>query len=130
MLFRSFWLGATQTLGGEWSWIAGPETGLAFWQGEASGTVLNAAFNNWDLGASLPQPNSANENYLDINVNINGYGLNFGYWDDANSSDQNGYIIEFGSVVSVPEPKFLFIFGGSVFVLGLMGHRKMSHFVK
>ena len=98
---NAYWLGGTQNSQGTWSWVNGPEAGQQFWQGEANGTSIGNSYNNWDLQATLPQPNSPNENYLIINVDIGGYGLNPGKWADASNFDSWGYIIEYGGIPSI-----------------------------
>ncbi|MBA2331030.1 MAG: T9SS type A sorting domain-containing protein [Flavisolibacter sp.] len=81
---------ANQSLSeGKWFWVTGPERGTQFSNGS---TALTWA--NWNTG----EPNNSNsiEHYVE-----NAY-VTDGRWNDANNSNNNGFIIEYGGMAGDP----------------------------
>ena len=90
MLGGEGWIGASDAdVEGNWTWVTGPETGMAFWQGLSEGTPQNGEYNNW----SSNEPNNAgDENYAHF--------LSDGTWNDYNFTNDaiDGYVVEYGGM--------------------------------
>lgn len=91
-----FWIaGSDAAVEGTWRWMAGPETGIAFWQ-SGVGTLTYA---NWNSG----EPNNSGiENYA-----VDHYE---GNWNDYCSTCTTNYVVEYSAVEvpgQVPEPASL-----------------------
>lgn len=97
------WIGASDAEEeGKWKWVTGPEKGTYFWNGNGSGSPVNAAYSNWNTG----EPNnSGGEHYAHITFNV---GIasswndlsNTGNTDPQNTYYPQGYLIEFGGMES------------------------------
>lgn len=99
----SWWAGGSDAaVENVWRWETGPETGTQFWQGKGGGgTTLPNHYAKWQPG----EPNSSGEDYLSWNRNN---GPVFG-WNDVGHTNaaMQGYLIEFNTDPSVPEPSTL-----------------------
>lgn len=91
----SFWIGASDAaVEGEWRWVAGPEAGTQFWQGNQIGTPVGGQYNNWDPG--FEPNNSPDEDYGLVNMGSD-------YWNDFPNVSPgwgpiNNYVIEYGGL--------------------------------
>jgi hypothetical protein len=91
---QTAWIAGTDVAGeGVWSWAAGPEEGLVFW----NNGVVPGVFQFWNPG----EPNNVgNEDCLHMNFGNGG-------WNDVPCSSGYGYLIEWSKVDvpgGVPEP--------------------------
>jgi Ca2+-binding RTX toxin-like protein len=94
------WLGASDSdTEGQWRWESGPDVGTLFWTGDATGTAVNGAFQNWDSTADPPQPNTDEnadtEDYLWMTVSADWNNLSPWMWGDAPDWVSSGYLIEY-----------------------------------
>ncbi|QDT71002.1 hypothetical protein I41_01570 [Lacipirellula limnantheis] len=125
---ENYWIAASDAaVEGEWRWVAGPEAGQQFWQGEYNGQALD--YQNWltfipgggpvepDNKPMVPRLNPEGEDYLALSL----YETSWSYWNDViglhdpNSSfSPHLAIVEF----SVPEPSVgaLITIAGSMLV--------------
>ncbi len=93
------WLaGSDRAVEGDWRWTAGPENGVAFWLGDASGHAPGGAYKNW----APFEPNNTNvENAVAIWGPHGASGVNdWGHWNDFQATDTQGFVVEY----SVAEP--------------------------
>jgi len=98
LLTATSWLGGSdEEEEGVWRWVEGPEAGEQFWQGVASGSAVNGAYENWHpaepnqfFGAADP------ENYAHMRAD--------GLWNDLPSNRNLNYIIEWGGDLFVQNP--------------------------
>lgn len=101
------WIGATDlAVEGEWRWVTGPEAGIQFWQGLASGTELT--FANWNGG----EPNNVGgggEDYAHIAAaSVIRGGAPIGAWNDLPNGGgggayaSQGYVVEYGGMPGDP----------------------------
>ncbi|PVW11606.1 HYR domain-containing protein, partial [Marixanthomonas spongiae] len=72
---------------GKWYWITGPEAGTQFSNGA---TPVGGEYANWNSGE--PNNSSGSEHFLQI------YFANNGRWNDLGSSQNLGYIVEYGGM--------------------------------
>jgi len=94
------WLaGSDAALEGTWTWVAGPEQGQTFWQGNQTGATVGGAFEAWPP----TEPNNLNnEDSLAIwGPNGAAGATSWGEWNDFQSSDTQGFVVEYSTV---PEP--------------------------
>jgi hypothetical protein len=109
------WLaGSDAAVEGEWRWVAGPELGQQFWQGDQHGAPVAGAYNGW--GNNEPN-NLNNENALAVwGPNGANGATSWGQWNDFQGSDTQGYVVEYSAV---PEPSTLLlsVFGGIAFTV-------------
>lgn len=96
------WIGGSDMqTEGTWKWMTGPEVGMTFWQGTATGSTPNFAF--WNNG----EPNNlGDEDYA--HVTSAGVGVR-GSWNDmtnigdsAGDYQPKGYIVEYGGMPGDP----------------------------
>jgi gliding motility-associated-like protein len=97
------WIGGSDANAeGTWKWMTGPELGMVFWTGTASGSTSNFAF--WNNGE--PNDLNGNENYAHITAA--GVGIP-GSWNDlpdtgdvSGNYQPKGYIVEYGGMPGDP----------------------------
>lgn len=137
----SAWIGASDSaLEGEWRWVAGPETGVQFWQGDEAGTVTPPLdFANWGGTEpnDFPSGDPTNEDFAVFAlVALSGFIL-AGDWADANDGGTNanivGYLVEFDPVPATPAlgPGGLTLVSAALLALGaraLRTHRPTRRF--
>ena len=113
---EKFWIAASDAaVEGEWRWVAGPEAGQPFWQGDyKNGHALG--YQNWLTGSGISgtiEPNNHPEGGLRLNPEGEDYVAlkiyrqpSWSFWNDVIGLDDGGRwsprygIVEF----SVPEP--------------------------
>lgn len=84
ILTTTSWIGGTDAgVEGEWRWMAGPETGMMFWLGTATGSVQNGLYASW--GGGEPN-NSGNEDGIEMRTT--------GVWNDTVVTGSRPYVIE------------------------------------
>ena len=92
---KSAWIAASDAATeGQWKWMAGPEAGTLFWNGNMSGAAVNGSYNAWVV-SNLRDENSASGSSGSF-TNPTGTGSDFGCligslasapnWDDTYSS--------------------------------------------
>jgi len=98
LLTATSWLGGSdQEAEGVWRWVEGPEEGQQFWQGVASGTPVNGAYENWAPGEPNQFFGAANpENFAHLRAD--------GLWNDLPGDRNLNYIIEWGGDLFVQNP--------------------------
>ena len=91
------WIGAADSETEDvWKWMDGPETGVQFWQGDASGSAVGGEYENWNAN----EPNNSYYSYGEDCAHM--YGSNTGalagYWNDyySGNTDVKYYIVEYG----------------------------------
>ena len=120
------WIGATdKDVEGEWRWADGPESGMLFWFGDETGSVV-APFNfaSWHPA----EPNDfmdlfpGGEDYAHLSVG----GVGGDGWNDlpnVERTPRSSYFVEYGSdlrLAPAPEPATLVIFAFGLAGLGMM----------
>ncbi|MBE3636940.1 VPLPA-CTERM sorting domain-containing protein [Mangrovicoccus algicola] len=107
------WLGGSDAAAeGTWEWVAGPEAGLAFWQGDPSGAARNGLFAGWNPG----EPNNLNdEDYL-----LGWYGAG---WNDIGIDDRRAMLVEYSIPAAVPLPAGVILLAGGLGALVLLRRR-------
>jgi hypothetical protein len=107
------WIGGSDAgTADTWVWTGGPESGLAFWQGQIVGTPVGGAYANW--GSNDPNNSGGNQDSLlmcaqNVSPCIN---ENLGEWIDRPASDVNYFVVEY----TAPEPST-----SALLALGLAG---------
>jgi VCBS repeat-containing protein len=94
------WLaGSDSEQEGVWKWRAGLESGENFWNGDATGSAVAGAYENWDQSASPSQPNtdanSESEDYLFFGIDADWNSLTRYKWSDAPGSISLPYLVEY-----------------------------------
>lgn len=95
------WLAASdEAVEGEWRWMAGPETGQQFWQGNIGGSPVGGMFNQWDNNE--PNDYQTGEDYATM-------WQGGGDWNDNGGPGNPGmtedYVVEWeGSDVLITPP--------------------------
>ncbi len=80
--------GSDATTDGVWKWVAGPEAGTQFWQGDASGSATNGAYTRWGADNPVATTSGADSTYVSRTSN--------GQWFSANpETDWNYVIVEY-----------------------------------
>lgn len=96
------WIGASDAaVEGEWRWMAGPEAGQQFWQGNGSGSTVNGLFANWNQQGGAVEPNNsgAGEDCAQIRFTANSQGR----WNDLPCTTLlSNYVVEFGAPGALP----------------------------
>ncbi len=96
-LLGAGWMGASD-VGVEdvWKWVAGPESGTTFWNGDQSGSVVPGQYENWN--GSEPNDSGNNE---DCGQFLSGGS---GFWNDlpCTVTTLPGYVVEFGAPGDLP----------------------------
>ncbi len=86
------WVGAADVNASDsifdWQWVTGPEAGVAFWYGNASGSAVDGQFTHWS--GSQPNNFSNSEDYMQLNSN--------GTWNDNPIANTWLYIVEYGGM--------------------------------
>lgn len=94
----NIWIGASDnSVEGTWSWVDGPEAGLTFWQGTATGGPPTGT--NWFSNWAPSEPNDSGGNEDGAVTNWRG---TLGRWNDIGSSSLNfvtGYLVEFSTPI-------------------------------
>ncbi|MBN1361591.1 MAG: DUF4347 domain-containing protein, partial [Sedimentisphaerales bacterium] len=92
-----FWLAASDAgTEGDWTWVAGPETGTQFWDGNASGTPVGGLYNNW--GAGQPDNDSgADHSWIQDD----------GAWYSELGSQNARYFVEYGGMGTDAQGQFV-----------------------
>lgn len=98
---QSAWIGANDVaVEEEWRWVAGPEAGTQFWQGDQTGSTT-PPFNYANWGSSEPN-DFLGEDYAVIALGNLAATIPQGTWGDANNVGTNasvvGYIVEFDAL--------------------------------
>jgi len=91
------WMGASdEEEEGVWKWVTGPEPGMEFWRGDASGMASNGMYTNWNGG----EPNNATFNGTMPEGEDYGHFLDDGKWNDypVSTTFIEGYVVEYGGV--------------------------------
>lgn len=130
------WIGASDAaVEGEWRWVAGPEAGTLFWQGNGTNAAgpVNSLYNNWSRGASAGQDEPNNGVLRNGDVVVGGNGEDYGHiignagagilygWNDLPDPGASGdfqplgYIVEYGGL-STDSP--IQITGNAIITLG------------
>ncbi|MBW4624431.1 MAG: VCBS repeat-containing protein [Brasilonema octagenarum HA4186-MV1] len=101
------WTGGSDgAVEGDWRWVTGPETGTAFWIGDATGNPVNGQYSNWAPG----EPNNlfGSEKYAHLIGNSAIGQTLIGKWNDLSDNVETGeyipqgYIVEYGGLPGDP----------------------------
>lgn len=103
-----FWIAASDAaVEGEWRWVAGPETGQLFWQGNQNGVALG--YQNWQsFNGRLYEPNNYNppdgEDFVALHLSV--YSQSEPWWNDVSARDDfMTYVPRVGIVEFTPIPE-------------------------
>jgi len=122
-----FWIAASDAaVEGEWRWVAGPEGGQQFWQGDHNGVAIG--YQNWDsYYGRFYEPNNAHvldgEDFVALNLNLTGTSRVISWWNDVSTRDDTTIfvprmgLVEF-SVIPEPSSVTLTATGGLMLVAG------------
>lgn len=119
-----FWIAASDAaVEGEWRWVAGPEAGQQFWQGNYNGFALD--YQNWTFdGGHRYEPNNedttfprdpAGEDAVALNLNADQFYLS-SWWNDVSAigEDRSWHprlgVVEFSPI---PEPSSVALIGSA-----------------
>jgi hypothetical protein len=124
------WIGATdQDVEGNWIWVDGPEGGMVFWIGDATGSLVAPfTYENWGRRppVGMGDGNEPNDQGGEDYAHLQGF---FG-WNDLPNIDKTprqGYFVEYGSnFVPIPEPSTLALFATGLAGLAFFGWRRRS----
>ena len=116
--YNAVWIAASDVATeGQWKWMAGPEAGTLFWNGNLTGSAVNGIYNNWynladensgsGLVGSFSNPTGSGSDFAMLDTSYWSPGV----WDDVFSSTsatsnasspvassdgvRNAYIIEY-----------------------------------
>ena len=113
------WIAASDSaVEGEWRWVAGPEVGQQFWQGNFDGVALG--FQNWRLiNGKLYEPSDSGprvgEDFVALNFSLS-FSQSESWWNDVSTRDDSmSFVPRMGLVEfsPVPEPSSVVLLGGA-----------------
>lgn len=118
-----FWIAASDAaVEGEWRWVAGPEAGQQFWQGDRYGVAIG--YQNWDSHHGLfYEPNNAHlldgEDFVALNLNLIRISQVISWWNDVSTRDDTTIFVPRMGLVefSVPEPSSATLTAGAGLML-------------
>jgi len=124
------WIAASDVaVEGEWRWMAGPEAGQQFWQGNYNGAALG--YQNWrSFDGRFYEPNDSNRPYGEdfVALNFNRFPQSeSSWWNDVSTRDDSmNFVPRMGLVEfsPIPEPSSVVLIGGaSVAIFTARGRR-------
>jgi hypothetical protein len=114
------WIAASDAaVEGEWRWVAGPEAGQQFWQGNRDGIAIG--HQNWtSFNGRFYEPNDSNRPYGEdfVALNLSLYSQSESWWNDVSTRDDGMTFVPRMGLVEfspIPEPSSVVLIG-SVFI--------------